>query len=60
MKYLIEEIDKNGRFYYDELYDSIEEAKEVIKEYEAENDAEGIARYSITYYVVDENGEVVY
>lgn len=60
MKYRIEEVDKNGRFYYDELYDSIEEAIEVIKEYEAENDAEGIERYSITYYVVDENNEVVY
>lgn len=59
MKYRIEEVDKNGRFYYDDLYDSIEEAIEVINEYKLD-DEEGLSRQSITYYVVDENGEVVY
>lgn len=59
MKYLIEEIDKNGRFYYDELYDSIEEAQEVIREYQADDEEEP-KREGVTYYVVDENDEIVY
>ena len=58
MRYRIEEVG-NGRFYYDDLYDSIEEAKEVIREYQADDDEEPI-RTGIIYYIVDETGEVVY
>ena len=59
MKYRIEEVDSNGRFYYDDEYDTIEEAIEVIDEYKLDDEDEP-SRQSITYYVVDENGKVVY
>ena len=58
MKYRIEEVDKNGRFYYDDLYDTIEEALEVVREYQNEDEGEA-GRKGIIYYIIDENGEVV-
>ena len=59
MKYWIEEMANGARFYYDDEYDSIEEAIEVIDEYKLDDEDEP-SRQSITYYVVDENGKVVY
>ena len=58
MKYRIEEVDKNGRFYYDDEYDTVEEALEVVREYQNEDEGEP-DRKGVIYCIVDENGEVV-
>lgn len=59
MKYKIEEVDKNGRFYYDDRFDTVEEALEVIREYQDEDEGDP-DRKGIIYDIVDENGYVVY
>ena len=59
MKYWIEEMANGARFYYDDEYDTIEEAIEVIDEYKLD-DKDEPSRQSVTYYVVDDNGKVVY
>ena len=59
MKYWIEEMANGARFYYDDEYDSIEEAIKVIDEYKID-DKDEPSRQSVTYYVVDDNGKVVY
>lgn len=59
MKYWIEEMANGARFYYDDEYDTIEEAIEVIDEYKLDDEDES-SRQSVTYYVVDDNGKVVY
>lgn len=60
MKYrIMEHGNGEGRFYYDDKFDTIEEALEVVREYQDEDEGDP-DRKGIIYDIVDENGEVVY
>ena len=58
MKYRIEEYGNGARCYYDDEFDTVEEALEVIREYQNEDEGEP-SRKGIIYCIVDENGKVV-
>ena len=57
MKYSIEELHGGARLRYDDEFDTIQEALEVVREYQEEDEGE---RLGVIYYILDENGEVVY
>ena len=57
MKYRIEETWGGARLHYDDEFDTIQEALEVVREYQNEDEGE---RQGVIYYIVDENGDVVY
>lgn len=57
MKYRIEETWGGARLRYDDEFDTIEEALEVIREYQNEDEGE---RLGVIYYIIDEKGDVVY
>lgn len=57
MKYKIEETWGGARLSYDDEFDTIQEALEVVREYQEEDEGE---RQGVIYYIVDENGDVVY
>ena len=57
MKYRIEETWGGARLFYDDEFDTIQEALEVVREYQNEDEGE---RLGVIYYIVDENGDVVY
>lgn len=48
-----------GRFYYDDEFETIEEALEVVREYQNEDEGDP-GRKWIIYDIVNENGDVVY
>ena len=58
MKYRIEELNGGARLRYDDRFDTVEEAFEVIREYQNEDEGEP-TRKGIIYCIVDENGKVV-
>ena len=57
MKYRIEEMWGGARLHYDDEFDTIQEALEVVREYQNEDEGE---RQGVIYYSGDENGDVVY
>lgn len=58
MKYRIEELNGGATLRYDDEFDTIEEALEVVREYQDQDEDED-GRQEVIYYIVDENGDVV-
>lgn len=58
MKYRIEELNGGARLHYDDEFDTIKEALEVVREYQNEDEGDP-ERKGVIYCIVDENGEIV-
>ena len=59
MKYRIQEECGGARLSYDDRFDTIEEALEVVREYQNEDEGED-GRQEVTYSVVNEKGELAF